>query len=268
MIASSRTAKLAALSFAGLAHAAIALALAASGETMTEGSGGAAEVRLGNAFADMAAGALSAQTARDTVAHAAPEVAPVTAERPNVLPAPQVPGISLLKAAPASDLAPTRPREVVSGETPDTATLARSPRPAQRSAAFEQRHQTARPQPTSQARKPQAQPAPRQAKSAPAEARQETRAGSNAGTATASTYPGLVMRRIAGAGRPEGRARGAAVVAFSISPGGGLSAISIARSSGTAAFDQAALAVVRNAAPFPRPPAGARRSFSIRIQGR
>ena len=185
MIASSRTAKLAALSFAGLAHAAIALALAAPGETMTEGSGGAAEVRLGNAFADMAAGALSAQTARDTVAHAAPEVAPVTAERPNVLPAPQVPGISLLKAAPASDLAPTRPREVVSGETPDTATLARSPRPAQRSAAFEQRHQTARPQPTSQARKPQAQPAPRQAKSAPAEARQETRAGSNAGTATA-----------------------------------------------------------------------------------
>ncbi|WP_283638486.1 energy transducer TonB family protein [Marinovum algicola] len=269
MIASSRTAKLAALSFAGLAHAAIALALAASGETMTEGSGGAAEVRLGNAFADMAAGALSAQTAQDTVAHAAPEVAPVMAERPDVLPAPQVPGISPLKAAPASELAPNRPREVVSGETPDTATLARSPRPAQRSAGRgEQRHQTARPEPTSQARKPQAQPASRQAKSAPAGARQEARAGTNAGTAAASTYPGLVMRRIAGAGRPEGRARGAAVVAFSISPGGGLSAISIARSSGTAAFDQAALAVVRNAAPFPRPPAGARRSFSIRIQGR
>ncbi|MDD9741619.1 TonB family protein [Marinovum sp. SP66] len=287
MIASSRTAKLAALSFAGLAHAAIALALAAPDETMTEGSGGAAEVRLGNAFADMAAGALSAQTARDTMAHAAPEVAPVTAERPDVLPAPQVPGISPLKAAPAPGLAPTRPREVVSGETPDTATLARSPRPAQRSAAFEQRHRTARPEPTSQARKSQAQPAPRQAKSAPAGARQETRAGTNAGTATArarssgsggaaqsagtaaaSTYPGLVMRRIARAGRPEGRARGAAVVAFSISPGGALSAISIARSSGTAAFDRAALAVVRNAAPFPRPPAGARRSFSIRIQGR
>ena len=89
MIASSRTAKLAALSFAGLAHVAIALALAASGETMTEGSGGAAEVRLGNAFADMAAGALSAQTAQDTVAHAAPEVAPVMAERPDVLPAPR-----------------------------------------------------------------------------------------------------------------------------------------------------------------------------------
>lgn len=252
MIASSRTAKLAALSFAGLAHVAIALALAAPGETMTEGSGGAAEVRLGNAFADMAAGALSAQTARDTVAHAAPEVAPVMAERPDVLPAPQVPGISPLKAAPASELAPNRPREVVSGETPDTATLARSPRP----------------EPTSQARKPQAQPASRQAKSAPAGARQEARAGTNAGTAAASTYPGLVMRRIARAGRPEGRARGAAVVAFSISPGGALSAISIARSSGTAAFDRAALAVVRNAAPFPRPPAGARRSFSIRIQGR
>ena len=36
----------------------------------------------------------------------------------------------------------------------------------------------------------------------------------------------------------------------------------------TRRWSGAALAVVRNAAPFPRPPAGARRSFSIRIQGR
>ena len=35
-----------------------------------------------------------------------------------------------------------------------------------------------------------------------------------------------------------------------------------------AALDQAALGIIRKAAPFPRPPAGARRNFSIQIKGR
>ncbi|MCX7567415.1 TonB family protein [Sulfitobacter sp. F26169L] len=89
-----------------------------------------------------------------------------------------------------------------------------------------------------------------------------------AGDAAASNYPGQVMRRISRLSRPRVNARGTAVIAFSISSGGGLSGVSVARSSGSAALDQAAVKLVRRAAPFPRPPAGARRQFSISIKGR
>jgi protein TonB len=58
------------------------------------------------------------------------------------------------------------------------------------------------------------------------------------------------------------------VVAFSVSASGGLAGVSIARSSGSAALDAAALRMVQRAAPFPPPPKGAQRSFSISIKGR
>ncbi|KAA0916380.1 energy transducer TonB, partial [Aquicoccus porphyridii] len=89
-----------------------------------------------------------------------------------------------------------------------------------------------------------------------------------AGSAAASNYPGLVMRRLSRAGRPRVNARGEAVVGFTIADNGGLAALGIARSSGSAALDRAALGIVRGAAPFPKPPRGAERRFSIRIRGR
>lgn len=89
-----------------------------------------------------------------------------------------------------------------------------------------------------------------------------------AGNAAVSNYPGLVMRRLSRVSRPRVSARGSAVVAFSIAPNGGLASVGIARSSGSQALDNAALKVVQRAAPFPAPPQGARRSFSISIEGR
>jgi protein TonB len=89
-----------------------------------------------------------------------------------------------------------------------------------------------------------------------------------AGNAAASNYPGQVMRRIAQVGKPRVNARGTATIAFSITSGGGLAGVSVARSSGSASLDQAAVRLIRQAAPFPRPPAGAQRQFSIRIKGR
>ncbi|MBR9862727.1 MAG: energy transducer TonB [Rhodobacteraceae bacterium] len=88
------------------------------------------------------------------------------------------------------------------------------------------------------------------------------------GNAAASNYPGKVMRRIARAGKPRVGARGTAVIAFSVTARGTLAAVSVARSSGSAALDQAAVRLIRKAAPFPPPPAGARRQFSIRIKGK
>ncbi len=98
--------------------------------------------------------------------------------------------------------------------------------------------------------------------------RSSARAAAQAGNVAVSNYPGQVMRKISRLRRPRVRSRGTATVAFRIAPGGGLASIRIAKSSGSAELDAAALQLVRRAAPFPKPPAGARRSFSIGIKGR
>ena len=95
-----------------------------------------------------------------------------------------------------------------------------------------------------------------------------TTGSKRSGNAAVSNYPGQVMRRISRVKRPRVGTKGTALVAFSITASGGLGSARVARSSGSAQLDQAALQVVRRAAPFPRPPQGARRSFSVQIKGR
>ena len=91
---------------------------------------------------------------------------------------------------------------------------------------------------------------------------------SQSGNAAASNYPGHVMRRIARVPKPRVNNRDTAMISFSVSSNGGLAEATVARSSGSARLDQAALRVVLQAAPFPRPPEGAQRRFSILIKGR
>jgi protein TonB len=57
-------------------------------------------------------------------------------------------------------------------------------------------------------------------------------------------------------------------VQFTIGDGGRLATVGIARSSGSAQLDRAALAVIERATPFPPPPDGAQRRFSVQIEGR
>ena len=64
--------------------------------------------------------------------------------------------------------------------------------------------------------------------------------------------------------KPRSGQSGSATVVFSIGPNGGLGAVRIGKSSGNSKIDQLALATVRGAAPFPKPPSGPA-SFSIRI---
>ncbi|MDQ8697684.1 TonB family protein [Hyphomicrobium sp. LHD-15] len=72
----------------------------------------------------------------------------------------------------------------------------------------------------------------------------------------AAGYSARVRARVA-ASKPPGRGlKGTATVLFRVSPSGGLSGVQLTRSSGVAALDQAALATVRRAAPFPAPPPG------------
>jgi protein TonB len=73
------------------------------------------------------------------------------------------------------------------------------------------------------------------------------------------------VRAAIGRHRPKVGGGGSATVAFSIGPGGGLQGVKIVRSSGKPAADQAAIATVRAAAPFPPPPVGVNPTFSIQI---
>lgn len=88
-------------------------------------------------------------------------------------------------------------------------------------------------------------------------------AGDATGNAAISKYPGLIQQRLRRALRfPKGAggAQGEVQVQFVISASGGASNISIVRSSGHPIFDEAAVATVQRAAPFPPIPAAAGKS--------
>lgn len=190
------------------------------------------------------------------------------------------------EAAPLPALAPQPPTDRVQAEADAQAQAAitRSRRPMMRSAAFEKAHAVAAPPKSAQP----AQPAKAKEKTKRGTAQQNATAGTASGNqaeratssgagqgpsqasgnAAASNYPGLVMRKISRVPRPSVGSKGTAVVAFSVSASGGLADVRIARSSGSSGLDRAALRMVQRAAPFPPPPRGAQRSFSISVKGR
>jgi len=322
MIRSSGIAKAAALTLAILAHGALAVGLATSDHTEMDGGGTTADVRLGSAFKDLAAGSLPAQapqaqnapratpdkTAPQRAKPAKAETAEPTAKSQPLQASPPATPDGTLSAAPtkAEPAEAAKPAEHASKPEPDQATadtatariegtkpetpaVTRSLRPKPRSAAFEAAHKK-RPAPKRQP-KPQTQKKTSKPKADPAKqgnAARNARAGEatgktkataprqsgsggrqNAtGNAAASNYPGAVMRKLSRAGKPRVNARGAAVVAFSIGGNGRLASVSLARSSGSSSLDRAALRLVQRAGPFPKPPRGAQRRFSIQIKGR
>ncbi|SFH43496.1 protein TonB [Palleronia marisminoris] len=222
--------------------------------------------------------AVPVQTADPTLP-AMPDV--VTADAPDP--------VAPVQAAPPEPVEPSRP-ETITGEELPPGVVVSSRRPPTRSEAFEARHR--RPDPPPQPEPQRQQPTPtRQAQAQPtatqqgnsdrserAGSQQDTggnasgatgqRQASQAGNAAASNYPGQVMSRLSRVPRPSVRAAGSAVISFAVAGSGGLANVGIARSSGSAALDRAAVQLVRRAAPFPAPPPGAQRSFSITIAGR
>ncbi len=84
---------------------------------------------------------------------------------------------------------------------------------------------------------------------------------SMAGNAAVSNYPGKVRNKINRAKRrAPGGERGSVVVSFVVGSGGQASGIRVARSSGSAALDRAAVDSVQRAAPFAKIPEAAGRS--------
>lgn len=283
------------------AHAAM-LGLASKDEApQVEGGAPATVAELGNSFADMAAGVMTPDAVEtvqevaeppaqhpDTAQETLPEPVEMAPTEPvEAVPAETQPSVAVPVApVPTTPLqAQERPSEVTAALTPEVQrALPEEPatqvsrRPALRPKSIE-----------AQAPKPQPKPAPKpkpqpkgNAKAnaaagatdgqagakARAAADRQAAAAASAANAAASNYPGQVMARIARLPRPRTSSRGSATIAFTIAGNGGLSGARVAASSGSAQLDQAALELVRRASPFPPPPIGAQRSFSIRIKGR
>lgn len=89
-----------------------------------------------------------------------------------------------------------------------------------------------------------------------------------AGNAAASNYPGKVYSKIRRTRQQRAGGSGVTRIRFSIASSGALASISVASSSGSSSVDNAALGHIRRSAPFPPPPAGARRQFVIPVEVR
>jgi protein TonB len=88
---------------------------------------------------------------------------------------------------------------------------------------------------------------------------QQANAGSG-GDGEAARYPADVLRKLRRVLRSTNGLSGEVVVRFTVLADGSVAGISIGRSSGNAAIDQAGLATVSRAAPFPPIPDGANRA--------
>ena len=88
------------------------------------------------------------------------------------------------------------------------------------------------------------------------------------GNAASDNYAGEVLKHLSRVRRPRSPGTGVAIITFTIAPDGSLEEVEVAESSGSRRFDREALRVVERGEPYPLPPAGANRTFTVEIEGR
>lgn len=81
-----------------------------------------------------------------------------------------------------------------------------------------------------------------------------------------TSYPVRVMNAISQQPKPALDVDGRVLIVFEIRNDGSLRSVSVAKSSGSDILDETAKAIIRAAAPFPEPPRGAQKVFSIEIR--
>ena len=202
---------------------------------------------------------------------APPELPPIQIREPDPVPPPPVPAkiiAPIRRTDPPLQLSvpPTRPRpkRAASIEPPDAKPAARVPDPGNSAKARVQKPAppSSLPENSATPRSAPARPAPALPPAAPA-----------VSLPSASAYGGIVaaqlsrFKRYPDSARAAG-AQGHPVVRFSLDASGNVLGAGLAGSSGNADIDREAVAMVRRAAPFPAPPPGAQRRFSIGINFR
>jgi periplasmic protein TonB len=222
----------------------------------------------------------SVQTAQQETAPEEKTEQPKTEEKTATLeqsePAEQKPAVAMVES-PTPDTATAAPREV----PPDTTELSLLPQPEK---PLEPKAE-AKPVPKTEKTAPpksvkNAAPAKERRRiDAPTKDRAVTQAKASTpstaansvgiGRSDASTnYPGTVRAHLSRYQQSLGSSQGTAIVSFTLGGNGAVGGVRLARASGVAAIDQEVQAMVRRASPFPPPPAGAMRSFTIPISFR
>ncbi|MEQ3650918.1 TonB family protein [Hyphomonas sp.] len=87
------------------------------------------------------------------------------------------------------------------------------------------------------------------------------------GNSEYSNYSGKVMKHLSRLRRPRASGPGSAHIRFVIASRGTIEHIEVSQSSGSSRFDREALIFVKKASPFPPPPTGISRSFTVEIEG-
>ncbi len=92
--------------------------------------------------------------------------------------------------------------------------------------------------------------------------------GNSSGNAAYTNFAGELMQHLSRRRRPRASGPGSSYVTFSLDGEGRVRTIEISRSSGSARFDRDAVKFVDRASPFPAPPPGVSRTFTVEIKGR
>ncbi len=239
--------------------------------TQIEGGGLVETAALGTSFKDFTAGTIASAptTARKTtvepdqpIKQANPEVQTVKTAKPIVK---QV-APSAKEALKATDPLKTSQPELTQAKRPESEAKRKPATPPAQNAALEKKKVA---QPAAKAgngeRTRKKGSTTGKTSMGEAAAEKTARSTSAQGNADASNYAGKVKRKILRARRKSVNIRGTVLVTFRIADSGALVSANITRSSGSKRLDQIALSQVRAAAPFPIPPAGARRGYTIEI---
>jgi protein TonB len=163
---------------------------------------------------------------------------------------------TVTKETPEADVAAAAPDEAPEADNEPAAREPNAPKEdAQLQDEQQDRPATSRPAKEPERREPQARQGGVTAKASAGSARQSGRVSASQGSIL--SYAQQVRARVA-ANKPSSiGGQGTVTIAFGVTPSGGLAYARVQGSSRVAALDQAALAAVMRAAPFPDPPAGA-----------
>jgi protein TonB len=200
----------------------------------------------------------------------APPALPQAAEAPPDPQAPAAPEPLAAEADPSPDHAtppPPQKAELAEAEAPPEP--APKPKPKPQKKAAKPAKAAEKPAKSAKAKKPlETAKESSQASVEAAPAPKPTAKSAGTGKSAAANYGSKVVKKIKKTRKKNTGGKGVAVVSFLISGSGGLSALTIARSSGDGALDAAALDHIRRSAPFPPPPPGAKTRFTFEFAGK